>query len=85
MPAGINGSAINGNTGNNGNNGHNGNSITVTPSIKGLATIWDKDILIYAVSQLVAQRSDFASAAVPGGAGRLADKINAKSDSLLRD
>ena len=33
---------------------HNGNSITVTPSIKGLATIWDKDILIYAVSQLVA-------------------------------
>jgi plasmid replication initiation protein len=33
---------------------HNGNSITITPSIKGLATIWDKDILIYAVSQLVA-------------------------------
>jgi Replication initiator protein A len=29
---------------------HNGNSITVTPSIKGLAVIWDKDILIYAVS-----------------------------------
>ena len=33
---------------------HNGNSITITPSIKGLATIWDKDILIYAVSQLIA-------------------------------
>jgi plasmid replication initiation protein len=33
---------------------HNGNSISITPSIKGLATIWDKDILIYAVSQLVA-------------------------------
>src|SRR6516225_10455860 len=32
----------------------NGNRITITPSIKGLATIWDKDILIYAVSQLVA-------------------------------
>jgi plasmid replication initiation protein len=33
---------------------HNGNSITITPSVKGLATIWDKDIVIYAVSQLVA-------------------------------
>jgi plasmid replication initiation protein len=33
---------------------HNGNSITITPSIKGLATIWDKDIVIYAVSQLIA-------------------------------
>jgi plasmid replication initiation protein len=32
---------------------HNGISITVTPSVLGLATIWDKDILIYAVSQLV--------------------------------
>jgi plasmid replication initiation protein len=32
---------------------HNGNSITITPSGKGLATIWDKDILIYAVSQLI--------------------------------
>jgi plasmid replication initiation protein len=32
---------------------HNGIRITVTPSVLGLATIWDKDILIYAVSQLV--------------------------------
>jgi plasmid replication initiation protein len=32
---------------------HNGNSITITPSVKGLATIWDKDVLIYAISQLV--------------------------------
>ena len=32
---------------------HSGNSIAITPSVKGLATIWDKDILIYAVSQLV--------------------------------
>src|SRR5208283_2947548 len=32
---------------------HNGISVTVTPSVLGLATIWDKDILIYAVSQLV--------------------------------
>jgi plasmid replication initiation protein len=32
---------------------HNGNTITVTPSVLGIATIWDKDILIYAISQLV--------------------------------
>jgi plasmid replication initiation protein len=32
---------------------HNGDSITITPSVKGLATIWDKDILIFAISQLV--------------------------------
>jgi plasmid replication initiation protein len=32
---------------------HNGNSITITPSVKGLATIWDKDVLIYAISQLI--------------------------------
>jgi len=34
---------------------HNGNSIEITPSVKGLATIHDKDILIYCVSQLVAK------------------------------
>lgn len=33
---------------------HNGVEITVTPSVKGLATIHDKDILIYGVSQLMA-------------------------------
>lgn len=33
---------------------HNGVDITVTPSVKGLATIHDKDILIYCVSQLMA-------------------------------
>ena len=32
---------------------HNGNSITIIPSALGIATIWDKDILIYAISQLV--------------------------------
>jgi plasmid replication initiation protein len=32
---------------------HNGNSITIAPGAYGLATIWDKDVLIYAVSQLV--------------------------------
>jgi len=33
---------------------HNGNSVTIAPGAYGLATIWDKDIVIYAVSQLVA-------------------------------
>jgi plasmid replication initiation protein len=32
---------------------HNGNKITVKPGPDGIATIWDRDILIYAVSQLV--------------------------------
>jgi Replication initiator protein A len=32
---------------------HNGVKITVTPSVLGRATIWDKDVLIYAISQLV--------------------------------
>jgi plasmid replication initiation protein len=32
---------------------HNGNSIAVKPGADGLATIWDKDVLIYAVSQLI--------------------------------
>ncbi len=33
---------------------HNGVQITVTPSVKGLATLFDKDILIYCISQLMA-------------------------------
>jgi plasmid replication initiation protein len=33
---------------------HNGTEIRVTPSVKGLATIHDKDVLIYAISQLMA-------------------------------
>lgn len=32
---------------------HNGNSITIAPGAYGLATIWDKDILIYLISQIV--------------------------------
>jgi hypothetical protein len=32
---------------------HNGIKITITPSVLGLATIHDKDILIYCISQLV--------------------------------
>ena len=33
---------------------HNGSSISVVPSTLGMATVWDKDILIYCISQLVA-------------------------------
>ena len=31
---------------------HNGNTVTITPSIKGLATIHDKDILMYCAGYL---------------------------------
>ncbi|MBN9889806.1 replication initiator protein A [Salipiger abyssi] len=33
---------------------HNGTTVEVTPSVKGRATIHDKDVLIYCVSQLMA-------------------------------
>ena len=33
---------------------HNGTSITITPSVKGRATIFDADILIFSISQLMA-------------------------------
>lgn len=33
---------------------HNGCKVSVTPSTLGMATVWDKDILIYCISQLVA-------------------------------
>ncbi len=36
---------------------HNGNSIEVVPSVKGIATIWDKDIWLYAISQLIAAKN----------------------------
>jgi plasmid replication initiation protein len=34
---------------------HNGNWIQITPSVKGQATIYDKDILIYCISQIIAK------------------------------
>lgn len=34
---------------------HNGNWLEITPSVKGLATIYDKDVLIYAISQIMAK------------------------------
>ena len=36
---------------------HNGVEITVTPSVKGLATLHDKDILIFCISQLMAAQN----------------------------
>jgi phospholipid transport system substrate-binding protein len=42
------------------------------------------DVYFGAISQLTAQRSDFASSAVPGGAEALAQKINAQADKLLK-
>jgi hypothetical protein len=32
---------------------HNGNWLEIIPSVKGLATIYDKDILIYCISQMM--------------------------------
>jgi len=37
---------------------HSGKKIRVTPSVKGLATIYDKDILIYCTSQLIAKMNN---------------------------
>lgn len=34
---------------------HNGNRVEIAPSVRGLATIHDKDVLIYCISQLVAK------------------------------
>jgi len=34
---------------------HNGNKIEIIPSFRGLATIYDKDILIYCISQIMAK------------------------------
>ena len=36
---------------------HNGVTITVVPSVRGLATLFDKDILIYCISQLMAAQN----------------------------
>jgi plasmid replication initiation protein len=34
---------------------HHGNKVEIAPSVRGLATIHDKDVLIYCISQLVAK------------------------------
>ena len=33
---------------------HNGNTVEIVPSVKGMATIYDKDILIYCISRIMA-------------------------------
>lgn len=42
------------------------------------------DVYYGSISQLTAQRSDFASTAVAGGASNLVQKITARSDKLLK-
>ena len=37
---------------------HNGNWLEITPSVKGLATIYDKDILIYCISQIMHKKNN---------------------------
>jgi len=32
---------------------HNGNWVEITPSVKGIATIYDKDVLVYCISQIM--------------------------------
>ena len=50
---------------------HNGATLTVTPSVKGRATIFDADILIFCISQLMAAlnqgRAVSRSRTGPGG------------------
>ena len=53
---------------------HNGNWIEITPSIKGLATIYDKDLLIYCVSQLMDKKARGA---------RLSKRVRINSHELL--
>lgn len=36
---------------------HGNTKIKITPSVKGLATIFDKDVLIYCISQMIAKRN----------------------------
>ncbi len=37
---------------------HGGNWVEIVPSVKGLATIYDKDILIYCISQMMAKMKE---------------------------
>jgi plasmid replication initiation protein len=37
---------------------HAGNSVTISPSVRGLATIYDKDILIFAISQIMEAKNN---------------------------
>ncbi len=37
---------------------HNGRFVEITPSVKGLATMHDRDVLIYCISQMIAGLND---------------------------
>lgn len=54
---------------------HNGNWLEITPSVKGLATIYDKDILIYCISQIIATAKE---------GGKLSRRIRINSFDLLK-
>lgn len=54
---------------------HSGNWIEITPSVKGLATIYDKDILIYCISQLIAKLRT---------GGTISKRVRINSYDLLR-
>ncbi|MGB5736856.1 MAG: replication initiator protein A [Thiohalocapsa sp.] len=54
---------------------YNGNSVEIAPGAHGLATIWDKDILIYCTSQLVA--------AVNRGADHISRTVRVTAHDLL--
>ena len=54
---------------------HGDNWLKVTPSIHGLATIYDKDILIYCISQVIAKKKQGLS---------IAKRVRINSADLLR-
>ena len=55
---------------------HNGNWLEITPSVKGQATIYDKDILIYCISQIMAKIKNGEKIATP--------RVRISSHDLLR-
>jgi len=54
---------------------HNGNWVEIIPTIKGAATIYDKDILIYAISQIMAKLNNGEA---------VSQRIRINSHELLR-
>lgn len=55
---------------------HNGNWLEIIPSVKGLATIYDKDILIYCISQIMSKLKNGEKIETP--------RIRISSHDLLR-
>ena len=46
---------------------HNWNGITITPSANGLATIWDKDVLLFTICTLIKPRTAVFLPAITSG------------------